>query len=82
LLKLNEVVLVESPSTALQNESGVFELASPMGDILLVTCEPGLKIGIPERVSFDPGRTRSDHRWEIKKIAELPGSAQAGPPAC
>jgi hypothetical protein len=81
LLKLNQVILAESPSAALQNESGVFELASPQGEVILVTCEPGLMLGAPQQVSFDPQRARSDHCWEIKKIAELPGGGHGIGPA-
>jgi len=72
MFKMNEPVLVDSPSEALKNESGVFELVSPQGEVLLLACEPGLAMGVPERVSFDPRRTRTDNRWEIKKIAESP----------
>lgn len=71
-LKLNEAVLVESPSDALQNECGIFEIVSPLGDVIQVACEPGLALGVPEHLSFDPSRKRSDSRWKITKIAELP----------
>jgi hypothetical protein len=81
MFKLNQTVLVDSPSTALQNESGIFELVSPLGDIIQLACEPGLELGTPQRVSFDPKRKRSDQRWEIKKIAELPGNGRPQPEA-
>ena len=72
MLELNRVILVDSPSLALKDERGIFELVSPLGDVIQVACEPGLEMGVPRHVSFDPKRRRTDHRWEIKKIAELP----------
>lgn len=72
MLKLNETIVVDSPSAALKNESGVFELVSPLGEVLLLACQPGLEMGLPQHLSFDPRRTRSDNLWEIKKIAESP----------
>ncbi len=73
MIELNQVILVDSPAVALKNERGVFELVSPLGDVIQVACEPGLDMGTPQCVSFDPKRKRTDHLWEIKKIAELPG---------
>jgi hypothetical protein len=74
MLKLNEKILAESPSVALKEESGVFELVSPLGDVLELTCAPGLELGTPRRVSFDPEKKRSDHLWVITKIAEAPSA--------
>ena len=72
MLELNQVILANSPSVVLKNESGIFELVSPLGDIIQVSCKPGLEMGLPENVSFDPARKRSDNLWTIKKLAELP----------
>jgi len=81
VLELNHVVVVDSPSLALKDERGIFELISPLGDVILVTCAPGLEMGVPEHVAFDPNKRRMDHCWEIRKIAELPdGSAASNPP--
>ncbi len=77
MIELNQVILVDSPAVALRNERGVFELVSPLGDVIHVACEPGLDLGTPHHVSFDPKRKRLDHLWEIKKIAELPSDNPA-----
>jgi hypothetical protein len=79
VLKLNEVILVDNPSRALENECGIFEAVSPSGDVLRITCRPGLPQDLPYHVAFRPEKTRADLRWEIKKIAELPGEGQAAP---
>jgi hypothetical protein len=76
MLQLNQVILVDNPSVVLKDEGGVFELVSPLGDVMQVSCKPGLDMGVPENVSFDPARKRSDHRWAIKKIAELPAAGE------
>ncbi|MGC2332726.1 MAG: hypothetical protein WA581_14825 [Candidatus Acidiferrales bacterium] len=79
MLRLNQVMLVGNPSVVLKDECGVFELVSPLGDVIQVSCKPGLDMGLPENVSFDPERKRSDNLWAIKKIAELPGAGEPQP---
>jgi hypothetical protein len=79
MLQLNQVVLVDSPSVALKDERGIFELVSPLGDVILVSCQPGLDMSLPERVSFDPTRKRRDNRWAIRKLAELPDAPEPQP---
>jgi hypothetical protein len=76
MLQLNQVILADNPSIVLKDEGGVFELVSPLGDVIQVSCKPGLEMGLPENVSFDPTRKRPDNLWAIKKIAELPGAGE------
>jgi hypothetical protein len=77
MLRLNETILVDTPSLALEGECGVFELTSPTGDVLHIECAPGLPAGVPRHVGFRPEKTRADLRWEITKIAEIPGEPAA-----
>jgi hypothetical protein len=72
VLKLNEVILVHNPSHALENEHGIFEVISPIGDVLRLTCTPGLPQDLPYHIAFRPEKKRRDLRWEIRKIADLP----------
>ncbi|MFY9688818.1 MAG: hypothetical protein WA369_11525 [Candidatus Acidiferrales bacterium] len=77
MLRLNETILVDNPSLALKGERGVFQLTSPTGDVLQIECGPGLPPDVPRYVAFLHERTRADLRWEIRKIAELPGDRAA-----
>ncbi|HEX4074905.1 MAG TPA: hypothetical protein VHX49_05870 [Candidatus Acidoferrales bacterium] len=77
MLRLNETILVDTPSLALEGERGVFELISPTGDVLRIECAPGLPTGVPLHVGFRPEKTRADLRWEVTKIAEIPGEPAA-----
>jgi hypothetical protein len=79
MLELNQVILVDNPSVVLKDECGVFELVSPVGDVMQVTCKPALDMSLPENVSFDPARKRSDNLWAIRKLAELPGAGEPQP---
>jgi hypothetical protein len=72
MLKLNEVILVDDPSSVLDHERGIFEVLSPLGDLIRVSCSPGLPAD-HQHVSFHPEKKRADFRWEVRKIAELPG---------
>jgi hypothetical protein len=79
MLQLNQVILVDNPSVVLKEEGGIFELVSPLGDVIQVSCKPGLEMGLPENVAFDPARKRSDNLWAIRKIAELPAADEPQP---
>jgi hypothetical protein len=79
VLKVNQVILVDTPSTALENESGIFEVVSPLGDVIRVTCVPGLPQVSPRHIAFRPEKKRADLRWEVRKIAELPGGSRPAP---
>ena len=79
MLQLNQVILVDSPSIALKDERGIFELVSPLGDVIQVSCRPGLDMGLPENVCFDPARKRPDNLWAIRKLAELPAAREPQP---
>lgn len=71
MFKLNQPVYVESAHEALKEETGVFEVVSPGGDILRASCTPGKPIAA-RWIKFVPELQRHDHLWSVTKIGEAP----------
>jgi hypothetical protein len=63
MLKVNEPILAEDPYLVLQYERGVFEVVSPAGERLRVTCP--LQGSIPQTKNANPGPAQW---WRIEKI--------------
>ena len=67
MLKLKEPILADDPYRVLQYEHGVFEVVSPTGARLRVTCPPQ-RSSIPPTNETGGG---SEHAWwRIEKIIE------------
>lgn len=65
MLKVNEPILAEDPYLVLQYERGVFEVVSPNGERLRVTC--------PLQGSLAPTKiaaTNPTQWWRIEKILD------------
>ena len=71
MFKLNEPVSVESPYTALKDEKGLFEVVSPGGDVLQVSCSPGKPLNA-RWIKFSPELRRTGYRWTVTKISDDP----------
>jgi hypothetical protein len=63
MLKVNEPILAEDPYLVLQYERGVFDVVSPTGERLRVTCP--LQGSIPKTKIVNAGPVRW---WRIEKI--------------
>lgn len=65
MLKVNEPILAEDPNLVLRYERGVFELVSPNGERLRVTCPVQGSIPRTKMASTGPARW-----WRIEKILD------------
>ena len=65
MLKVNEPILAEDPYLVLQYERGVFEVVSPAGERVRVTCP--LRGSIPMTKIAAAGAAQW---WRIEKILE------------
>ncbi len=64
-------VFVESPYEALKEENGSFEVVSPAGDIVRVSCRPGQPISA-QWVKVSPELRRSDYLWRVTRLSDNP----------
>ena len=74
VFKPNVPVLVENPYEALKDERGSFEVVSPAGDIVRVSCRPGQPLSA-QWIKVSPESQRSDYRWRVTRISEDPDPA-------
>jgi hypothetical protein len=65
MLKVNEPILAEDPYLVLQYERGVFEVMSPTGERLRVTCPLQGSIPQTKMANARPGQW-----WRIEKILD------------
>ncbi len=74
MLRLNETILVDNPSLALEGECGVFELASPTGDILHIQCGPGRTSAFLGMLGFCPKKSGRTCGGRSKRSPSFPAS--------
>jgi hypothetical protein len=65
MLKVNEPILAEDPNLVLQYERGVFEVVSPNGERLRVTCPVQGSIPRAKMAGAGPAQW-----WRIEKILD------------
>ena len=76
MLNVQETAQTFDLGELLQADSGIFEAISPRGDKYQVVCRPGASI-----VSLRPTSPEQKRaQWQVRKIAELRPSDNAGQP--
>ena len=68
MLEPERTVDVENPAEALRNESGIFQVTSPFGQIFQVTCRKGSNMRIREIGALDNTAVAHSKRWRIQKL--------------
>ncbi len=70
MLKIGETIVVDNPTESLRDETGLFEVTTPAGDTLRVTCRPGHMI--VSDPTFAPVAKIQQLTWRIRKLRALP----------
>ncbi len=73
MMNLNETLVAYDPAEALADEVGKFELTSPTGEKLTVTCRPGESI-----TSLRVETNGHPQQWQIRKIGNFALGKTAG----
>lgn len=68
-MRINETLCLGEPSDVLGQETGIFLLSSPSGEVQTVVCHRVGMWSVRQR-QFFPESVRSDSAWRITKIAE------------
>ena len=68
-MKINETLCVSEPADVLGQETGIFLLNAPSGEVQIVVCSQPGAWSVRDR-QFFPESVRSDSAWRITKIAE------------
>jgi hypothetical protein len=68
MLEPERTVEVENPAEALRDESGIFQVTSPFGQVFQVTCRKGSNMRIREIGALDNTAVAHSKRWRIQKL--------------
>jgi hypothetical protein len=68
MLELDGTVEVENPSEVLRNQSGIFEVTSPDGQVFQVTCNRGSNMRIRRIGASEKTTIAEPKRWRIQKL--------------
>ena len=70
MVEINGTVEVENPAEALRNQSGIFRVTSPDGQVFQVTCRSGSNMRIREIGESEKTRASEPKRWQIQKLQQ------------
>jgi len=71
MLTINESVTAFDVAEVLQDESGIFEAVSPVGEKYQLICRSGRSITNFRPVEHQRGKGAQSQLWRLRKVGEL-----------
>ena len=71
MLRINESVTAFDVAEVLQDESGIFEAVSPVGEKYQLICRSGHSITNFRPVEHQRGKGAQAQLWRLRKVGEL-----------